>query len=164
MPKSLFNRGSRQIEYVISPAVLGAEGQVVSSAKTRKLLPNETHAVPDSEANRLIRLYGSELVDVANVTMADIISTVSVKPVSPVTPGDETDGLKHTNELAERLTKAKAERETRQTEAYEKAKAEGFSDAEASELAGITKAPEKTDETKAPEEKKSLLDRVIGKK
>lgn len=131
--RKLFNRGSRKINH-----------------KDGSFLPQTACAFSNDVAEKLLKLYGSELIDMENVTVEALTGQDIQSKV-------EADSRKQDEEIAKRLAYVRARKAKT---AYDEALAADMSENEAREIAGMELLPEVKKievETKPLEEKKGFF-------
>jgi hypothetical protein len=144
-PRKLFNKGLREIHYGRPTGETDKEGRVL--LKNFALKPQSANAFSNEEADYLMKLYKTELIDMANVTVESLTDSRVQNQMAEQNRAQET-------EIAQRLLDA---RHVKSVKAYEESRGEGFSHSEAVEIAGLPKdfvEPERLAKQKAPAETK----------
>lgn len=108
--RKIFNKGARRIDH-----------------DRGALHPQTASAFTVDEADRLLRLFKSELIDMDNVTVDSLVNSGAADKLA-------SDSKKDAEDIARRLADARI---LRKQTAYENAVKEGFEDAEAREIAGL---------------------------
>lgn len=116
--RKLFNKGGRRIDF---------DRGEDAEKKTFSLHPQKSAEFSAAEAEKLLRLFPSELIDMNNVTDESLTSTMISGRLA-------SDQKGHDEEIAKRLEAARA---ARAQQAFEDAVKEGFPEAEAREIAGL---------------------------
>lgn len=112
-PRKLFNKGARVITF-----------------ERGDFLPQKSASFTDAEAEKLLRLYRNEIIDMDNVTAETLVS-------SDVNAALEEKGRAFDEAIEKRFAEAKKQK---QEKAYAEAIKAKFSEDEAREIAGMEKA------------------------
>lgn len=132
--RKIFNKGARNIDYGRPSGKVDKAGREIITLFTLK--PQTASSFTEAEANKLLRLFKNELIDMNNVTVESLTD-------AGVGTQAAEQSRQDANEIARRLADA---REMRKQNAYESAIKEGFSVEESREIAGL---PMLTDEERA---------------
>ena len=103
------------------------KGQRVIAFERGDFKPQKAEVFTEDEADKLLKLFASEIIDMDNVTVDSLVSSQAGDVIAAKLKLQEAD-------IAKRLDDARA---LKAKKAYDEAIAEGFPDNEAREIAGL---------------------------